>query len=73
MICVIVICALLSGGGPRECTPDSLEPFYIDEPKTRAECRDTFRMLQHVLPANLRLVQFDWFKTQTQTAQEPRR
>lgn len=73
MICVIVICALLSGGGPRQCEPESLEPFYISEPQSRAECRDTFKMLRHVLPANLRLVSFDWFKPQVQTAQEPRK
>lgn len=71
MICVIVICTLLSGGGPRECTPEGLEAFYIDEPKTRAECRETFKMLQHVLPANLRLVQFDWFKPERQEARKP--
>lgn len=73
MICVIALCVLLTGGGPRECSPDSMEAFYLEEPRTRAECKETFGMLKHVLPANLRLVSFDWFKPQVQTAQEPRR
>lgn len=70
MICVLVLCVLVSGSA-RECSPDSMEAFYIDEPKTRAECRDSFRMLQHVLPANLRLVRFDWAKPQVQEARKP--
>jgi hypothetical protein len=69
MICIVVICALLSGGGPRECEKDSLEPFYLDEPRTRLECREVFYGLQAILPANLRLVRFDWAKPQTQTAE----
>lgn len=71
MICVIVMCALLSGGGPRQCEPDTMEAFYLDEPQTRAECRDVFKALPYILPANLRLVRFDWAKPQTQEARKP--
>lgn len=73
MVCILVICTLLTSGGPRECEKDSLEPFYISEPQSRAECRDSFKMLQHVLPANLRLVRYEWAKPQVQTVEEPRR
>lgn len=68
MTCVIAICVLLAGGGPKQCTPESIEAFYLEEPRTRAECKETFVMLRHVLPANLRLVSFDWFKPQQQEA-----
>jgi hypothetical protein len=72
MTCIIVLCVILSGT-VRECSADSMEAFYIDEPQSRAECRDSFKMLQHVLPANLRLVRFEWAKPQVQTVEGPRR
>jgi hypothetical protein len=72
MMCILVLCALVSGSA-RECSADSMEAFYITEPQSRAECKDAFAMLKHVLPANLRLVRFEWAKPQVQTAQEPRR
>lgn len=70
MICIVAICAILSGT-VRECAPDSMEAFYLDEPRTRAECRDVFQALHTILPANLRLVRFEWAKPQTQEARKP--
>lgn len=71
MICAIVICALLAGGGPRQCEADSMQAFYLSEPQSRRECKETFDMLKHVLPANLRLVQFDWYRQPVQEARKP--
>lgn len=70
-VCIVVLCALVSGGGPRQCAADSMEAFYLDEPRTRAECRDVFNGLHTILPANLRLVRFEWAKPQVQEARKP--
>lgn len=72
MTCIIALCVILSGT-VRECAPDSLEAFYLDEPRTRSECREVFYGLQDILPANLRLVRYEWAKPQVQTVEEPRR
>ena len=69
MTCIIVLCVILSGT-IRECSADSMEAFYIDEPQSRAECRDVFRALHTILPANLRLVRFEWAKPQVQEARK---
>lgn len=66
-VCIILICVLASGSA-RQCEGD-IEAFYLDEPKTRAECREIFKALPHVTPANIRVVGFDWQKPQTQTVE----
>ena len=72
MICVIVWC-LVVPGTLGTCEPQSLEATYLDEPRTRRECREVFEAMKMVLPATIKLVQSDWFRPQPQTAQGARK
>lgn len=75
MICAIIICALLQGGGPRECDR-SQPPQIVDLPhiKSWSDCRDVFRAAHQgeiPVPANLRLVRFEFYTRQTEVAARP--
>lgn len=83
MICRIALCILLHGGGPRECDL-SVNPEFFDlrDVTSQQACAERFRTaLGGILviegtdipiPANIRPMQFAWFKPQkpTQTANQ---
>ena len=70
MICFILACALLVGGGPTQCDlsqpPESI-PLPREAARTWAECRDAARELRAVTPANFRIVRFEFFTPQSHT------
>jgi len=83
MICALVVCALLFGGGPRECSPEPGSMTIVDRAHVPADLRSCAAEFQRVkrqiddgelpFPAGLRLVRFDLvLKPTPQSAEEPR-
>lgn len=78
MICAVVICALLAGGGPRECSREPGSTTIVDREKVPPDLKSCAAEFQRIraevpLPAGLRLVQFAIISKNTQTAEEPAR
>ncbi len=77
MICAIVVCALLAGGGPRQCDPAPGSMTIVDRANVPADLQSCAAEFQRVrrdepLPAGLRLVRFDLVrKPDTQDARRP--
>ena len=59
-VCILVVCTLLSGGGPKQCAPASMERLDAEEIQTFGECQALFHAMKRWIPRYERMVAYDF-------------